>query len=71
MHFMLFRGVCSKRLFYKKIQIPIFNICNYLGKWGVEGAMCKILELLDQHPQRNNLSKLATVDPIFQHPYSA
>jgi len=33
--------------------------------------MCKILEFLDQHPQRNNLSKLAFFDPILQRPYSA
>ena len=33
--------------------------------------MCKILELLDRHPQRNNLSKLATFDHIFQLPHSA
>ena len=33
--------------------------------------MCKFLEFLDQHPQRNNLSKLATFDPILQRPHSA
>ena len=39
---------------------------NYFGFWGVEGALCKILEILGQHPQRNYLSKSATFDPIFQ-----
>ena len=53
------------------VEIFVFNICIYLGKWGVEGAMCKILELLDQHPQRNYLSKLATFGHIFQLPHSA
>ena len=33
--------------------------------------MCKIWELLGQYPRRNNLSKLATFDPIFQLPHSA
>ena len=49
----------------------MFHICIYLRNWGVEGAMCKFLEFLDQHPQRNNLSKLATFDPILQRPHSA
>ena len=42
-----------------------------LGKWGVEGDMCKILELYDQNSWRNILSKLATFDPILQRPHSA
>ena len=33
--------------------------------------MCKILEILDPHSQRNILSKLATFHPIFQLPHSA
>ena len=33
--------------------------------------MCKIWELLGQYPRRNNLSKLATFDPICQLPHSA
>ena len=49
----------------------MFHICIYLRNWGVEGAMCKFLEFLDQHPQRNNLSKSATSDPILQRPHSA
>ena len=51
------------------------NICfPYLylfGNWGVEGAMCKILELCDQNPRRNNWSKLGTFDSILQRPHSA
>ena len=46
-------------------QIFVFHICIYLGNWGVQGAMCQILELLDQNPWRNNLSKLATFNSIF------
>ena len=42
-----------------------------MGNLGVEGAMCKILELYDQNPWRNNLPKLATFDPILQRPHSA
>ena len=49
----------------------MFHICIYLRNWGVKGAMCKKFELLDQYPQRNNLSKLATFDPILQRPHSA
>ena len=49
----------------------IFYFCFYLGFWGVEGALCKILELLCQYPQRNYLSKSATFDPIFQLLHSA
>ena len=56
--------------FFLIFQIFVFNICIYLGNWGVKGAMCKILEILDQNWQRNNLSKLATFDPIFQLPHS-
>ena len=52
-------------------QIFVFHICIYLGNWGVEGAMCNILELLDQNPWRNNLSKLGTFDSILQRPHSA
>ena len=33
--------------------------------------MCKILELCDQNPWRNNLSKLGTFDSILQRPHSA
>ena len=33
--------------------------------------MCNILELLDQNPWRNNLSKLGTFDFILQRPHSA
>ena len=33
--------------------------------------MCQILELLDQNPWRNNLSKLATFNSIFQLTHSA
>ena len=33
--------------------------------------MCKILEILGQHPQRNDMSKLTTFDPIFQLTHSA
>ena len=33
--------------------------------------MCKILEPLGQHPQKNDLSKSATFDPIFQLLHSA
>ena len=51
------------------------NICfpylYLLGNWGVEGAMCKILELCDQNPRRNNWSKLGTFDSILQRPHSA
>ena len=57
--------------FFLICQIYAFHICIYLRNWGVEGAMCKFLEFLDQHPQRNNLSKLATFDPILQRPHSA
>ena len=42
-----------------------------MGNLGVKGAMCKILEFLDQNQQRNNWSKLATFDAIFQLPHSA
>ena len=49
----------------------IFHICIYSGNWGVEGAMCQILELLDQNLWRNNLSKLATFNSIFQLSHSA
>ena len=49
----------------------MFHILIFLRNWGVEGAMCKHLEFLDQHPQRNDLSKLATFDPILQRPHSA
>ena len=49
----------------------VFHICIYLRNWGVEGAMCKILEFLDQHPQTKILSKLATFDLILQRPHSA
>ena len=49
----------------------MFHICIYLRNWGVEGAMCKFLEFLDQHPQRNDLSKLATFESILQRPHSA
>ena len=35
-------------------QIFVFHICTYLGYWGVAGAMCKILELYDKNPWRNN-----------------
>ena len=48
-----------------------FPYLYFLGNRGVEGAMCKILELYDQNPWRNNLSKLLTFDPILQWPYSA
>ena len=33
--------------------------------------MCNILELCDQIPWRNNLSKLGTFDFILQRPHSA
>ena len=33
--------------------------------------MCKILELYGKNPWRNNLSKLATLDSIFQLNHSA
>ena len=52
-------------------QIFVVHICIYLGNWGVEGAMCKILELYDQNPWRNNFPKLATFDHILQRPHSA
>ena len=52
-------------------QIFVFHICIYLGNWGVEGAICNILELLDQNPWRNNLLKLGTFDSILQRPHSA
>ena len=58
-------GVCSKSTFSISI-----SICIYSGNWGVEGAVCKILELWGQHPQRNNLSKSATFKPILQRPHS-
>ena len=35
-------------------QIFVFHICIYLGYWGVEGAMFKILVLYDKNPWRNN-----------------
>ena len=57
--------------FFLIFQIFVFHICFYLGYLGVEGSMCKILELYDQNPWRNNLSKLLTFDPILQWPYSA
>ena len=51
------------------------NICfqnlYFLDKWGVEGVICKHFEPLAHYPQRNNMSKLATFDPIFQLPHSA
>ena len=49
----------------------VFNICIYLGNWQVEEAICKISGLLDQHPQRNYLSKLTTFGHICQLPHSA
>ena len=57
--------------FFLIYQIFVFNICIYSGNWGVEGAVCKILELWGQHPRRNNLSKSATFQPILQRPHSA
>ena len=42
-----------------------------MRNWGVKGAMWKISEFWDQNWQRNNLSKLATFDPISQLPHSA
>ena len=56
---------------FHTFQIFVFNICIKLGNWGVERAMCKILELYDQNPWRNNFPKLATFDPILQQPHSA
>ena len=52
-------------------QIFVFHSCIYLGNWGVQGAMCQVLELLDQNPWRNNLSKLATFESILQRPHIA
>ena len=49
----------------------VFNICVYLGFWGVEAALCKIWWILGQNPRRNNLSKLTTFDPFFQLLHSA
>ena len=42
-----------------------------MENWGVEGAVCQILELYDQNPWRNYWSKLATFDLILQRPHSA
>ena len=58
--------------FYSQLDFNL-GVCKHcsLGIWGVEGAVCKILELCDQNPWRNNLSKLATFDPISQRPHSA
>ena len=52
-------------------QISVFHICIYLGYWGVEEAMCNILELHDKNPWRNNESNLTTFDLILQRPHSA
>ena len=57
--------------FFLIFKIFVFDICIYLKNWGVEGAMCKISEFWDRNWQRNNFSKLATFDPIFQLPHSA
>ena len=62
---------CFQALHCTIFLIFVFNICIYLGNWGVKGAMCKILEFFDQNCQRHNLSQLATFDPIFQLPHSA
>ena len=35
--------------FFGFFQIFVFNICISLGNWGVKGAICKILEILDQN----------------------
>ena len=55
--------------FFLICQIFVLNICVHLGFWAVEGAMCKILECLGQHPRRNNLPKLTIFYPIFQLPF--
>ena len=47
------------------------NIFIYIDFWGVQAALFNILELYDQNPWRNNLSKLTTFDPILQRPHSA
>ena len=60
-------------------KIFVLHICIYLGNLGVEGAMCKILELYDQNLWRyyfsNNAlwgrckmgSKVANFDWLFFH----
>ena len=45
---------CPKNPITKRIIVCKIDICSYLGYWGVEGAMCKILELYDKNPWRNN-----------------
>ena len=47
------------------------NIFISVDFWGVEAALLKILELYDQNPWRNDLSKLATFDSDLQRPHSA
>ena len=53
------------------VKYLFFHICFYLGYLGVEGAMCKILELYDQNPWTNYWSKMATLEPILQRPHIA
>ena len=54
--------------------VPFFQFLLHLCFWGcggIEGTICKILELLGKHPEKNDLSKSATFDPSFQLSRSA
>ena len=54
---------------FSNIFLLIFVFIRVFGE--LRFALCKILELLGQDPQRNYLSKSATFDPNFQLLHSA
>ena len=47
--------------FFPLFPLQIFLLLLFLDSWGVYATLRKILDTLDEKPQRNNLSKLGTL----------
>ena len=47
--------------FFPLFPLQIFLLLLFLDSWGVYATLRKILDTLDDKPQRNNLSKLGTL----------
>ena len=47
--------------FFPSFSSPNFSFIIFLKSWGVHTTLCKILDTLDEKPQRNGLSKLGTL----------